>query len=136
MPEIMKNRATGLAEITHSEVKPFNQQTEGPTLSILELTEYLHGDIEGENQARSLLCLRSDGSGTLVGISRVVGKVGGKSGSFVLQASVIIANKHAEGKYFVLPESGTEGLRGLRGEGGFDTEQGHPSKIWLDYWYE
>ncbi|HKW05422.1 MAG TPA: DUF3224 domain-containing protein [Nitrososphaerales archaeon] len=136
MTEILKRRASGRAEIRDQKLKPFNQQAEGPTLYNLELFEDFHGEIEGENQARSLVTMRSDGSGSLVGIARVVGKVGEKSGSFVLQASATFVNKHGEAKWFVVPDSGTGELANIRGDGGFTTEQGEPSEIWLDYWFE
>jgi Protein of unknown function (DUF3224) len=136
MTEIMKTRAFGRAETKYQKVTPYNQQNEGPILSNLELTESFHGDIEGENQARSLVALRSDGSGIIIGFSRVVGKVGGKSGSFVLQANVTITKKHADGKWSVVPSSSTGELRGLLGDGGFITELGQPAEIWLDYWFE
>lgn len=136
MTEIIKKRALGEAEIRNHEIKPYNQQTEGPTLQTLDLTEAFHGDIEGENMARSLCAVGPDGSSSLVGFSRVVGKIGDKSGSFVLQASANLSSNKAQGKWFVLPGSGTGELRGLQGEGGFSTILGQPAEIWLDYWFE
>jgi len=136
MPKIMKKRASGRAEIKAAEVKTYGQQEEGPTLHNLEIIESFHGDIEGENQARSLRAVRSDGSGSYVGIGRVVGKVADKSGCFLLQVSGTFMSKHVDGEWFVVPGSGTGELRSLRGEGGFTTELGQPAEIWLDYWFE
>ncbi|MFI5420726.1 MAG: DUF3224 domain-containing protein [Nitrososphaerales archaeon] len=136
MSNIVEKRASGRAEVITAADKAYNQQAEGPALHILELTEHFHGDIEGENQARAIRAVRADGSGSFVGISRVVGKVGDRSGSFVLQGSGSFANKRAESEWFVVPGSGTGELEGLRGEGGFITELEHPATIWLDYWFE
>jgi hypothetical protein len=40
---------------------------------------------EGEGQVEYLMMYRSDGSATFVGLERVVGRIGGKTGAFVLQ---------------------------------------------------
>jgi hypothetical protein len=133
---ITKKRASGRAVLKSHEVKPYDQRTEGPTLYILELTESFHGDIEGENQGRSLRAVNSDGSGSYVGFGRVIGKVGSKSGSFLLQVHGTFTSKRALGDWFVVPGSGTGDLGSLRGEGGFTTNLGQPAEIWLDYWFE
>jgi hypothetical protein len=44
---------------------------------------------------------------------------------------------HADGSArFVIPGSGTGGLAGLRGEGGFTANLGEGADITLDYWFE
>jgi len=136
MTEIMKKRATGRAEVKSFEVKPYNQQAGGPTLYNLELTESFHGDIEGENQGRSLRAVGIDGSGSYVGFGRVVGRVGNQSGSFLLQVQGTFTSNHVLGEWFIVPNSGTGELKGLRGEGSFSTHLGQPGEIWLDYWFE
>jgi hypothetical protein len=59
----------------------------------------------------------SDGSAAVAGMERIVGKLAGKSGSFVLQRSGTFEGGVARESYFVVPGSGTGELRGLRGEG-------------------
>jgi hypothetical protein len=72
-----------------------------------------------------------------VGMQRVVGSLGGRSGSFVLQVSGTFAEGLAQATWFVVPGSGTGELRGLRGEGGFPAQHG-TSKVpyTLDYSFE
>ena len=40
------------------------------------------------------------------------------------------------GDWFVIPGSGTGGLAGLRGEGGFRANLGEGAQVHLDYWFE
>ena len=40
------------------------------------------------------------------------------------------------GTWFVIPGSGTGGLAGLRGEGGFAANLGQDAEVTLDYWFE
>ena len=77
---------------------------------------------------------RSDGSATFVGLERIVGHVAGKAGSFVLQHTGVFENGVAKGSYFVIPGSGTEELRGLRGEG--TSALGHGTEYPLTLTYE
>ena len=49
------------------------------------MTKTLTGDIEGESSTEYLMMYRSDGSAAFVGLERVIGRVAGKAGSFVLK---------------------------------------------------
>jgi hypothetical protein len=40
------------------------------------------------------------------------------------------------GDWFVIPNSGTGELSGLRGEGGFRASLGEAAQVYLDYWSE
>jgi hypothetical protein len=61
--------------------------------------------------------------------------MGGKSGTFVFQDEGTLKGTTVSGTWFVVPGSGTGGLRGLRGEGGFKAELGKKADITLDYWF-
>jgi Protein of unknown function (DUF3224) len=130
-------RTHGKAKITvqSSEAKPYDQ-TEGPSLMEIRLSETFAGDIEGESPVRALQVLRGDKSGSLVSVQRFRGRLGGRQGTFVLQGSEIVANGKIKATWFVVPGSGTGDLSGLRGEGGFEGDFGKGSDGWLDYWFE
>jgi hypothetical protein len=113
-----------------------NAYSEGqdlPRLTRASVTKTFTGDIEGEGQVEYLMMYRSDGSATFVGIERVIGRIGSRSGTFVLQRIGVFEGGQAKESYSVIPGSATGQLRGLRGEGssavGHGTE--HPFK--LDY---
>jgi Protein of unknown function (DUF3224) len=40
------------------------------------------------------------------------------------------------GEWFVVPGSGSGGLVGLRGTGGFRADLGQGAEVTLDYWFE
>jgi len=132
-----RTRATAKAKITvqNSEAKPYDQ-TASPALVEVRLTETFTGDIEGESPVRALQVLRDDKSASLVSMQRVSGKLGGRRGTFVLQGSEIVENGKIKARWSVVPGSGTGGLSGLRGEGGFEGEFGKGSDGTLDYWFE
>jgi len=100
------------------------------------LTETFTGDIEGESPVRALQVQRDDKSACLVSMQRVSGKVGGRQGTFVLQGAETVENGKIKARWSVVPGSGTGGLSGLRGEGGFEGEFGKGSDGTLDYWFE
>jgi Protein of unknown function (DUF3224) len=130
-------RARAEAKITvqGSEARPYDQ-SEGPALVEVRLSETFSGDIEGTSPVRALQVLRDDKSAVLASMQRFRGKLGGREGTFVLQGSEIVENGRIKATWFVVPGSGTGDLRGLRGEGGFEGEFGKGSQGTLDYWFE
>ena len=130
-------RARAKAKITvrSSEVEPYDQ-TASPALVEVRLIETFAGDIEGESPVRALQVLRDDKSACLVSMQRFRGRLGGRHGTFVLQGSEIVENGKIKATWSVVPGSGTGGLSGLRGEGGFEGEFGRGSDGTLDYWFE
>ena len=133
----VRPRARAKAKITvrSSEVEPYDQ-TVSPALVEVRLTETFAGDIEGESPVRALQVLRDDKSACLVSMQRFRGRLGGRQGTFVLQGSEIVENGKIKATWSVVPGSGTGGLFGLRGEGGFEGEFGRGSDGALDYWFE
>ncbi len=78
---------------------------------------------------------REDGVTTYVGYERVVGKLDGRAGSFVVQ----VRGTHQEGKVdaslSIEPGSGTGDLYGIRGAGTL-IWQGNEGAVTLDYDFE
>lgn len=134
---VRHTRVHAKAKITvqSSEAKPYDQ-TAGPALMEIRLSEAFTGDIDGESPVRALQVLRDDKSASLVSMQRFRGKLGGRQGTFVLQGSEIVENGQIKATWFVIPGSGTGDLSRLRGEGGFEGDFGKGSDGWLDYWFE
>ena len=80
------------------------------------------GDIQGEGQREYLMVYREDETGNSIGLERIVGKVGGRSGSFVIQSTGTFVGHTVKGTWFIVPGSGTDELQGLRGEGEMNLE--------------
>jgi Protein of unknown function (DUF3224) len=131
-----KTHATGRIDVKAYEPRPYDEVDDGPNLVEIHVSETFSGDIEGEGVVRFLQAVRQDGSASFVGIERVTGRVGGRSGSFLLQDTGTLEGNTVEGDWFVVPGSGTGELRGLRGDGRFSAELGQHASITLDYWFE
>ncbi len=132
----MSKRATATFQVKSWDEKPYNEIDEGPKLTRASVTKSFRGDIEGEGTLEYLMIHRDDGSASFVGLERVVGRVGDRSGSFVLQHSGTFEGGTAKATWFVVPGSGTGDLRGLRGEGGFASAHAEDYPITLEYDFE
>ena len=97
--------------------KPYNEGPDQPRLTRATVTKTLTGDIDGDGHVEYLMMYRGDGSATFVGLERIVGRMGDKSGSFVLQRLGVFECGLAKESYSVIPGSGTGDLQGLRGDG-------------------
>ena len=129
----MKSTANSRFAIKSWDEKPYSEGQDLPKLTRAAVTKTFSGDIEGEGHVEYLMVYRSDGSATFVGLERVVGKVGGKVGSFVLQRTGVFENGVAKEAYVVIPGSGTGELRSLRGEGTSAVGHGMEHPLTLTY---
>ena len=111
-----RTRALARISVRSPQAKPCDQ-TAGPALMEISLSETFTGDIEGESTVRALQVLRDDQSASLVSLQRFRGRLAGRRGTFILQGSEIVENGKIKATWFVVPGSGTGDLPGLRGEG-------------------
>lgn len=127
----MRNTAKGRFTIKNWDEKPYSEGSGQPKLTRASVTKTFTGDIEGEGHVEYLMMYRSDGSATFVGLERVTGRIGGKSGSFVLQRIGSFEGGLAKESYSVIAGSATGDLRGLRGEGATSVGHGmeHPFEL-------
>ena len=128
--------ADGKINVKAYEPTTYDEPSEGPALVRIHVVEDFSGDIEGEGTAEFLQTTRAEDAASFVGVERVTGKIGGRSGTFVFQDEGTLKGTTVSGTWFVVPGSGTGELRGLRGEGGFEAELGQGADITLDYWFE
>jgi len=105
-------------------------------LTRIHVEKSFSGDVTGDGVVEFLQAARADGSASFVGIERITGTVGGRQGTFLLQDTGTVADGIVSGDWFVVPGSGTGGLAGLRGEGGFRANLGEGAQVHLDYWFE
>jgi hypothetical protein len=137
MHETSTTRATGTYEVKAWDEKPYEELEEGAKLTRASVTETFKGDIEGESTVEFLMMYPDASTASYVGLQRVVGSLGGRPGSFVLQVSGTFEGGVAQATWSVVPGSGTGELRGLRGEGGFPAQHGSSSVPYtLDYSFE
>ena len=132
----MKTHAKATFALIAWDEKPYNEMNGLPKLTRASVTKSYQGDITGEGKLESLMMYRDDGSASFIGLERVVGSVGGRSGSFVLQHSGAFKDGVATVTLVVVPGSGTGDLRGLQANGGFAVGHQPPYSMTLDYGFE
>lgn len=130
----MKNVANSRFAIKNWDEKPYDEGPDLPKLTRAAVAKTFTGDLEGEGHVEYLMMYGSDGSATFVGLERVVGRLAGKAGSFVLQRTGTFENGVAKESYVVVTGSGTGELRGLRGQG--ESAVGHGLEHPLTLTYE
>lgn len=124
----MKKSANARFAIKSWDETPYSEGEGLPKLTRASVTKTFTGDIEAEGQVEYLMMYRNDGSATFVGLERIVGRIGSKTGTFVLQRTGVFESGQAKESYFVIPGSGTGELRGLEGDGSSSVghEADHP----------
>jgi hypothetical protein len=118
----MSTTAKAQFKVTNWDEQPYDES--GPKLTRASVTQTYTGDIVGEGKVEYLMAYREDGSASYVSSERVVGRLGGREGSFVLQGSGTFEGGTARVRYSVVPGSGTGDLANLRGEGGIESVHG------------
>src|ERR1044072_3438509 len=115
----MATEATGTFKLEGWEENPYEERDGGRKLTEAHVKQTFSGDIEGEGEVRWLMAYRPDETAGYVGLQRLAGSLGGRSGSFVLQTYGRFDGKVAAGAWEVLNGSGTGELEGLSGRGSF-----------------
>ena len=132
----MTTQATGTFRVQSWEESPYTELDEGRKLTRASVKQAFSGDIEGDGAVEWLMCYRPDETADFVGLQRIDGQLGGRSGSFVLQTIGTFDGSEAKGDWSVVPGSGTGDLSGLHGEGAFSAPRGPEASISLDYDFE
>jgi hypothetical protein len=126
-------KATGSFTIKSWDEQPFAELEGAPKLTQARVTTTYTGDLDGEGT--STLVMAYDGAdASYAGYERVVGSLGGRSGSFVLRLAGGFEQGAARTDWTVVEGSGTGELAGLRGEGGYVAKQGEPEVAYELRW--
>lgn len=111
----MAELARGTFEVRISPLTPYNMN-EGALLGRMSLDKLFHGDLEATSQGEMLSAGTSvQGSAGYVAIERVTGTLAGRSGSFVLQHTGLMARGAPSLTVIIVPDSSTDELEGLAG---------------------
>ena len=133
----MTNQAKAIFHIKSWDEKPY-QELDGVKFTRASVTKTYRGDIDGEATSESLMFYQGDGSATFTGLERVVATIGGRQGSFVLEARGTYRDGKATCDCSVVPGSGAGDLLGLRGEGRYvATHSDYPTVSFsMEYGFE
>src|SRR5512140_1210937 len=100
-------RANATFEIKSWDEKPYAEFDGGRKLTRASVKRIYHGDIEGESSTEYLMAYTPDGSANFVGMEHIVGRLGKRKGSFVLQQTGTFTGGIANASWFVTLDSGT-----------------------------
>jgi Protein of unknown function (DUF3224) len=130
----MPRRATATFKIEEWDEKPYAEMGDGRKLAQASVRQAFSGEIEGAGEVEWLMCYRPDLTADFVGLERIVGRIGDRSGSFVaLHTAGSFDGKVARAELSVVPGSGTGELEGLRGNGEFTAPHGGQPSVTLEY---
>jgi len=110
------------------EVQLTPQDTGDPGLGRMTLDKQFHGELEAVSKGQMLSAAGEvKGSAGYVAMERVTGTLHGKSGSFLLQHSGTMDRGTPSLSVTVVPDSGTDGLAGLKGRMAIQIDAGKHS---------
>ena len=132
----MSLRAKTVFRITGGEEFAFDEIADGAKLSHGTFFMKYEGDLQGDGVLGELKSYCSDGDAIIFGFERFTGSLNGKYGSFVLEHIGKFENGKLISRRAVLPNSGTDELKGLRGEIDFSADKADEFALTLNYYYE
>src|SRR4051794_27744363 len=133
----MTTKATGSFTFKSWDEQPYSEGEGESKLTRASVTNTFEGDVQGQSVLEYLMIYLDEGTGSYIGLEKVVGRVGDRSGSVVLQHSGTFAGPTVQGSWSVVPGSGSGELQGLQGSGGFVAEHGQQATPYtLEYDFE
>jgi hypothetical protein len=89
----------------------------GARLTRTRVMKTYRGDIKGTSIGEMLMAYaQTSAARAYVGFERIVGEVGGRMGSFVLHHTATASGSGHAVSWSIVPDTGTGGLEGIRGE--------------------
>nr|HET6902657.1 DUF3224 domain-containing protein [Ktedonobacteraceae bacterium] len=113
----MTIHATGNFAVKNWDEKPYSEIAGQPKLTRADVVYTYHGDLEGEGSITYLMCYSGNNIAYFIGYEQVTGRLGDRSGSFVLQHNGTYEGGAVKDTVTVVPGSATGALSGLRGSG-------------------
>ena len=129
----MSEHAAGTFKVEGWDEQAYGELEEGRKLTRASVKQAFSGEIDGSGEVEWLMCYRPDETAEFVGLQRVDGRLGERSGSFVMRSSGTFDGREAAGELAVVAGSGTGGLEGLRGRGEFTAPMGSDARVTLEY---
>jgi hypothetical protein len=118
------HHAKGTFEVTLKPAALADAGADGK-LARMSIDKKFAGDLVGTSKGE-MLSAKTDtkGSAGYVAIEKVVGELDGRKGTFVFQHSATMDHGQPHSSVVVVPDSGTEGLAGIKGTFQIDIKDG------------
>jgi hypothetical protein len=125
--------AKGNFEIANWDEQTVLELGPGAKLTEAKVKQKFTGDLGGEGSVTWLMCYVNEKSARFVGMQHVVGTLGDRTGSFVMETSGDFDGSLARAHWSIVPGSGSGGLSGIEGEGSFEAPHGPKATYTIDY---
>jgi uncharacterized protein with beta-barrel porin domain len=112
----MTQHAKGPFEVKGAPQKPDSEVAQAANIGRFTIDKVFHGDLEATSKGEMLASGDPKTSAGYVAMERVTGTLKGRKGSFVLQHSGTITRGAQSLSISVVPDSGTDELKGLSGK--------------------
>ncbi len=113
----MTMRATGNFKVKVWNEKAYSEIDGQPKLTRADVVYTYHGDLEGEGKIEYLMCYSSNNIAYFIGHEQITGRLGDRTGSFVLQHTGTYEEGAVKDSLTIVPGSATGDLSGLQGSG-------------------
>ncbi len=124
----MGTLAKGTVQVSDWEETAYAETEGRATLARANSLAVFTGEMEGSGRSEWLLTYPAEGPASFVGVQSFDGKLGGRTGTFVLEMRGTFDEQGPHVSWWVVPGSGTGELRGLSGTGGYES-----ADLTLDY---
>lgn len=130
---VIPKSAKGTFEIATWDEKTIAELGPGAKLTEARVTQKFTGDLGGEGSVVWSMCYPSEQSARFVGMQRVTGTLGDRTGGFVMETLGSFDDGVAKGDWSIVPGSGTAGFSGIAGEGSFEAPHGMTAAYDISY---
>jgi hypothetical protein len=127
------SRATGRFTVTGGSEETSHEAPGEVKLTRVGGTQHFGGGIVGDGSVDWVFCYRPDRSARFLGLQRIEGTIEGRAGSLVMESTGNHDGTRSNGRWRVIPGSGTGELAGITGEGSFNAPGGPEVEYELDY---
>ena len=125
----MTTYTSGAGAIESWDENPYLEIDDHRKLTQASIRLKYSGDWEGESTSETLMCYAADDATSYVGLEHFVGRIGERSGSFVIQSTGTYDGIQARSEGEVVPGSGTGDFAGIRGRHtSVSTHDDYPNK--------
>ncbi len=131
----VRHSANTTFEIMSWDEEAYDGDEEGRRLTRARVVRAYEGELEGEGRTEYLMMYREDGAASFVGHERIRGRLGERTGSFVVQHVGTFEGGTALETLSILTGSGDGQLIGLVGGGVVETRHAerHPMTLHYDF---
>ena len=126
-------KARGSFEVKGGTEDPYDELDGGTKLTHASGAQAFSGDISGDGSVHWLMLYRADKTAHFVGLQRITGSIGGRTGSFVATAEGDHDGTGSTITFSIIPGSGTGDLAGISGDGSLVAEGGPNGTYELSY---